>query len=733
LWRAPVSVGSVICYLQQLVRLVHSKFIWDKTLMALDPYSSCPCGSGKKFKWCCQPIHQAIDQAFAQDAQGQHETAQKMMDDVVAQHPGNPEAWGRKAQLLYQNGKMEEAEAALQKAYEINPKYPAGHFLQGMFRYNEGEHTGALLLFRKAAEYFDPEARDYLAEVHSLIANCELRMNRPIAARFALDRAIHDDPASTNLRDGLEQIFGANSRLPEAARREYRFQSPAPTITGERRAAWDRTLSSASTGKLNEAVKAFEKLTQEDENDAAAWYNLALARAWLGNNAEALPALDRYVALESDEEKAAAAWTLGEVLRYGQGMDQQADQLDYSYSYQIRDPRPLGGFLQELETARRLIVVPTPEEQGILNAMVLDTPTALITAAPSTQPAPLAANMLVVRNVLRIWNTNKEALNRFRLDLQSKLGQALSEAREQTAIPAFHDIVLQAVAFPIGVTDKAEAEKLVREHAQKYFEEAWIHKPLKALSGVPPIDAAGHGVLRKELRGVITFLEQCSANGILANYDFDGLRRKLGLLGDAAPVGKSAEGAQPNFSAMSVAELADVPEESLSPDQLEMAYQAAQKLDAHELAGRFARTLISLPPEQGKTDRYPIYSYLVQRAIQEGRLDEALDFVNEGEKADCEQNEGGRRNDYELRRGQVLTKRREADQAADVFQRLIERVPTNTKYRGAAAEAMLALKQPTKALRFAEEGLVEARKQNDRDSEGYLMELVGAAKKQGGL
>jgi hypothetical protein len=60
-------------------------------------------------------------------------------------------------------------------------------------------------------------------------------------------------------------------------------------------------------------------------------------------------------------------------------------------------------------------------------------------------------------------------------------------------------------------------------------------------------------------------------------------------------------------------------------------------------------------------------------------------------------------------------------------------VPTNTKYRGAAAEAMLALKQPAKALRFAEEGLVEARKQNDRDSEGYLMELVGAAKKQGGV
>ena len=92
--------------------------------MALDPYSSCPCGSGKKFKWCCQPIHVAIDRAFQQDAEGQHETALRLMDEVVAENSGNPEAWGRKAQLLYQNEKVEEAENALQKALEINPRLP---------------------------------------------------------------------------------------------------------------------------------------------------------------------------------------------------------------------------------------------------------------------------------------------------------------------------------------------------------------------------------------------------------------------------------------------------------------------------------------------------------------------------------------------------------------------------------------------------------------------------------
>src|SRR4051812_25240275 len=132
--------------------------------MALDAYSSCPCGSGKKFKWCCLPIHVEIERAFRQDQEGQHESALRIMGEVVAANTGNPEAHGRHALLLYRNGRLEDAENALQKAFDLNPNYPFGHFLRGIFRQNEGESVGALLLFRKAADLYDPEARDILSE-----------------------------------------------------------------------------------------------------------------------------------------------------------------------------------------------------------------------------------------------------------------------------------------------------------------------------------------------------------------------------------------------------------------------------------------------------------------------------------------------------------------------------------------------------------------------------------------
>jgi hypothetical protein len=243
---------------------------------------------------------------------------------------------------------------------------------------------------------------------------------------------------------------------------------------------------------------------------------------------------------------------------------------------------------------------------------------------------------------------------------------------------------------------------------------------------VPPIDAAGHGTLRKKLKGVVQFLQD-SAPLTGDQYDFDRLRRKLGLL-DSKPAAQAG----PDFGSLGAAELAALALETLTDDQLEDAYHAALKLDARDLAGRFAQALVARPARPERPDRYPFYNQLVQQALAADDTNAALDYLNLGEKADCEQNEGRRRNDYELRRAQIQARGGEIDAAEGVFTRLIERVPAELKYAGSAAEAMLSAKQGARALLFAEQGLARARQQNNRDLEQYFQELVAAAKRQGG-
>ena len=695
--------------------------------MALDAYSPCPCGSGKKFKWCCQPIHVQIDRAFRQEEEGQHDAALRIMDEVVAQNPANPEAWGRQAQLLYQNNRIEDAENALQKALEINPNYPFGHFLRGVFRQNEGEYSGALLLLRRAAELYDPEARDYLGQIYVLIGESEMKMNRPVAARAALKIAIHYRPGQEELRKGFDSLFGDESDLPAAARREYSFKSPSASLDSEARRQWDDALARAATGRLSDAARAFAELTRSDSADAAAWFNLGLSRAWLGENAAALEALDRYVALEPDEDQAAAAWALGEVLRLGRGMEDQTDYLERSALYQLRRPERVVDILEKWGQEGRLIGARASEEQGIFTGHVLERTPDLTPALRASQLARLGAHLLLFGDQLRLWHINAEALGRICQEMEEKLGEAVSPPRLEQSTAYLSDVFAEALAFPVGTAPQAELKRRVSEHFGRYFEEQWIHRPLRSLNLIAPVDAAGHSGLRKKLLGVLQFLEECATANESLEYDFNRLCRKLGLL--APESGASAQG--PDVDSLSAAELAALPVDALADEPLELAYLAALKLDAREVAGRFARALVARPRRPERPDRYPWYSHLIQLAIGEGDTESALEYLNAGIKADSEENEGKRRNDYDLRRGQLHAKRGDVGQAESVFDELIGRAPSELRFPGSAAEAMLGLRQPAQALRFAEQGLAKARASNDRASEDYFKELVAAAQKQG--
>jgi tetratricopeptide (TPR) repeat protein len=698
--------------------------------MTNDPYGSCPCGSGKKFKWCCEPIYREIELAFAQEAEGQHDTAMRMMADLAVKHGQNPEAWGRQAQLLAANGKVDEAEEALQKAFALNPNYPFGLLLRAQFRYHEGELAGALLLARKAAEVYAPDARQYLSEVYTLIFQCEMKLHRVLAAKAAIRIVAYCDPGDDEVRKFYEAEFGPNGRQPAAARRDYALLPPAPGLSGDRRATWDMVLGGAVTPRLGDLARMFDSLTKDDANDVSAWFNLGLTRAWVGDNRPALEALNRYVELEPDEENATAATALMEVLRFGEGMGDESDYHEFSFAFRMKDPQTVSKLLEEWQTSHRLIVPPNQQEGSFVALVMEFSQAGIITegSAPA-DVARLAGYFAVVGQMIRVWGSDKDAVGRLREELRGRLGLGIGEAEERRGTPAFSEVMSEALVFPSNVAGE-EGTRRVLDHAASYYEGTWINKPRRALAGSAPAEAVKFPVLRKKLRGVIQFIQDCAANSMLSGYDFDGLRRKLGLLGAATAAAPATGGT--NVAALDAAGLAGLKAETLSDEEVEQAFLAAQKLGADDLAKQFGKALTGRAPKAQKPDRYALFSYLALRALKDGELDAALDLVNEGESQDCTHNGGSRRNDYELRRGQVHAKRGEADQAEDVFRRLIERTPSDMKFRTTAVEAMIVLKQGAKALRFAEEGLVEARKLNERDSEGHLMELVEAAKRQGG-
>src|SRR5262249_43490810 len=152
------------------------------------------------------------------------------------------------------------------------------------------------------------------------IAEIELQLNRPVACRAAWELAIAHQPGNSELRETLKKAFGDESALPVAGGKQYVLkESPARSPPAKKK-IWHAALQQQKVGRLADIEREFEKLAGENAENAAAWYNLALARAWLGNNVAAVQALDEYVRREADESQASDAWALAEVLRCGTGV-----------------------------------------------------------------------------------------------------------------------------------------------------------------------------------------------------------------------------------------------------------------------------------------------------------------------------------------------------------------------------------------------------------------------------
>ncbi len=697
--------------------------------MAPNPYDNCPCGSGKKFKWCCSAYWSRIEQGLDLYQQGQLENALRVMDQLVKEHPQQPQTWGYYAHILFREGKMDEAEQKLQKAFELNPNFAMGHLLRGLFRQSEGEVIGALLLYRKAADAYPPEAHDQLAQVYEMIARNELILGRPVACRAALELAVRYSPGDAELRGQFDAVYGPESRSPQCVRKAYAFR---PTV---------RPVAVAGSARFSDARAAYDDLTKQVPTDPGAWFNLGLVRAWLGEQGPAVEALNRSLELEFDDHQAEETAALVEVLKCGYGMADESDYVEHRVYFHLRDPQAVGQLIQAWMQEGRMLAPQTDESGTVFSSVLVEELPALVETG--TKLARVVANLTVGGGTLRLWHTQKENVVKVGAEVRDRLQLAVSEPAEDTGPAQFGELAQEALAYPIRLADVPAAHQKMRDYAAAYYENVWSHRPLKALGGATAIDAAGSKVLRKRLLGVVKLqqdiLEAAAPRlvheGVPTSntlYDFDKLRHRLGLekqATDGPPPDLLASAQKRDFSAMSAADLGQLGLDELSATELEDAMKAALKLDARELAVRFARRGVSKPVDPARTDRYPLFLCLISSALTDGNPAEALKLTREGMAHDTAYNAHKRANEYGLRAAQLLAKTGDIGGAVAAFDDLIARNPDEGKYHIAAVETMLSAKQGPRAVAFAERGLEKARTTGNRDLEGACRELSEAAKR----
>ncbi len=84
--------------------------------------------------------------------EGRYDDAVSILRSILTQEPRNLEAWLRLARTYEGKQALREAEAAYQKAVEIQPSYPGAHQHLGSFYYKQGRYDDARRSFQRASE-----------------------------------------------------------------------------------------------------------------------------------------------------------------------------------------------------------------------------------------------------------------------------------------------------------------------------------------------------------------------------------------------------------------------------------------------------------------------------------------------------------------------------------------------------------------------------------------------------
>jgi tetratricopeptide (TPR) repeat protein len=568
------------------------------------------------------------------------------------------------------------------------------------------------------------------------IGSCHNYQGRPLAAWASWRRALLVSPGFTPATEAIEEFIHQNRLLPQSARHGLSLKKADEFALFNEEVAerWEKAAAEGQQFHIDDLIMLFDDLVSRDPANASAWYNLGLACAWAGQNQRAMEALLKYVEREPDLSAGADAWDLAEVLRMGAGAESLSDNMLYSALYQMENPEE---FVQRLQNSKRLMVVATPDGHRTLHWMDKEVQPDGAAVPIIGGPPRQLAQLNLVGGALEVVATNAESL----AEVRRQFDPLMEGVVRFHAADSYPGTPMTLDSEPFLVFDdpklpEEERQQRTLQEVRRYFEEVWLHRPLKALDQVAPIDAAQSAKLKSRLEGVIRFRERnFEVRGL--SYNFDRLRNKLGLPIRGAGLEEETDKTRPSgdvdLSAYSAAQLAALEPAKLSDDELVVAYRTAVQVDAPAVANQFADQLTRRDSAASKIDMTVVFKRLIMETLQ-GRLKGNLtDLIALGRAFDQRQYEGREQAtfDYLEARSQVSAGQKEEGLAS--LKKLSTSHPDRLDVVASAVETLLSLGAYGDAKEMAEIGLSRAESKRNSDLQArfkdYLQEAAVRAKK----
>lgn len=214
----------------------------------------CPCGSGKKFKQCCQPVSQnahqpikpsiqqitaALRAALLQQHAGHSSRAEVICQQVLQVAPNNPDALHLLGTITLQSGRIEDAIRLISRAIKLAPPNPEYYNNLGFAFHERGDLPIAEKHYRKALS-IKPDYVNAHYNLHALLLNSKDHA----ASISCLRQVIALNPSDIDAHFMLGVLLDCSGNI-EPANMEFGIVEKGTNLHRARLDAW-RHLKSAA-------------------------------------------------------------------------------------------------------------------------------------------------------------------------------------------------------------------------------------------------------------------------------------------------------------------------------------------------------------------------------------------------------------------------------------------------------------------------------------------------------
>jgi tetratricopeptide (TPR) repeat protein len=600
----------------------------DEPTMAIDPYAMCPCGSGKKLKFCCSDLVGEIEKIHRMIEGEQPRAALRHVEQTLASHPGRASLLDLKATLELSLGEIDSARETVKEFVAANRDSPTAFACEALLLAETDQPRAAVDSLQRALSLVDREMPLRVFEALGAVGGALLEAGHILGAQAHLwlhaALAPKDDTRSREVLAALNHYSG----LPLLLRDQLRFR-PWPAAAPWKAEA-EKATRLADNGKWREAVEIIDQLGQRYGADPSLVFNRALVGGWLADDRALVAGLHAFAELDVPLDDAIEAEAIAQLLDADQ-KEPRLDSLIQTYAVNDLDalvPRLLSdkrlqSFQMDPELFRQR------DQPRPRNTFVL-----LDRAMPESGAQIARDDVPRLAGVIAIYGRQTDRPERLELTIdKGPQFDATIKSLKEIAADALGDVIEEKVVGSVSPTDQAlnwrwhmppdtppeVRRRLFDEERRAAIVDRWPQLPKPALRGKTPEQAAGDPELRIPLMSAVLILEQAGSTDRDAEAAFE-LRTKLGL--------PQSEPLDPESRPMSALPLVRIPRlklTALSDEDLVLLYRRSILVGAHGATVRLAQEAVRRP---SVADRIPPADAYQRMIAAERNPDRALELID---------------------------------------------------------------------------------------------------------